>query len=238
MSEPSQFVRVSRIAAYYSKKTTKKYTKGRRVSAAYAKRYPHLVRQVQFLQIEQRQQKFDPKTKKQTYGKWVISSRQRLNYYEQILDVKKFSERSVRQTLARQRVFSQIWENSQGSIRVTVNGHVDGRRVKEVIHIGYLKRLWEGKHNGYSKFKDDLVNQILRALRKRGLRLSNPKESLRRLRDLHKRLMIESDNLSKTPDWMQHKILSNIKAISKSIRLQKRSRQLLGGTIRIEKLVP
>lgn len=238
MAQPSQYVRVSRLAVRVAKKTTLKYKKGKRVSKAYASRYPHLTKLIQYLQIEERPVRFDPVAKKQTYGNWTVTARQRLNYYEQIIELKKMSDRRVATVFAKEKVYRNIWQNERGSIRVTVNGRVGSRRVKEVLHLGYLRSMWENKHNGYAQFKAYLLSKVLQTLRRRGLRLSNPKESLERLRDLQRKVSIETKNLSVVPEWMVEQKLKSIKALNALIRQQKKSSQLLGGTIRIEKLIP
>ena len=238
MAQPSQYVRVSRLAVRVAKKTTSKYRKGRRVSKKYAKRYPHLTKLIQYLQIEERPVRFDPVAKKQTYGDWTVTARQKLNYYEQILDLKKMTDRRIATVFAKEKVYKKIWDNERGAIRITVNGRVGVRRVKEVLHLGYLRGMWENKHNGYTEFKDYLLSKVLQSLRRRGLRLSNPKESLARIRDLQRKVSIETKNLSVVPEWMVEQTLKSIRAMNKLIRQQKKSSQLLGGTIRIEKLIP
>lgn len=238
LGQPSQYIRVSRLAVYVAKKTSAKYRKGKRVSKEYAKRYPHLIKRIQYLQVEERPVKFDAIAKKQTYGDWKVTARQKLNYYEQIIDLKKMSDRRVATVFAREKVYKKIWDNERGSIRITVNGRVGDRRVKQVLHLGYIRSMWENKHNGYAQFKDYLLSKVLETLRKRGLRLSNPKESLERVRDLQRKVISETKNLSSQPDWVIDSKLKSIKAMNRLIVQQKKSAQLLGGTIRIEKLVP
>jgi len=236
--EPSQFVRVKRIAVFIAKKTTKKYKKGRKVSKVYAKRYPKLVAKAQYLQFEERQAKYDPILKHQVYKDWKVTAKERLTKYEHILNLNKFSNRSLQETFAKGRVYSKIWQNNRGSVRVTVNGMVEGRRVKEVLHIGYLKSLWAHKHNGYEKFKTFLVNKVLNALRRRGLRLSNTKESQKRLTDLRRRRGIIEDNLEVMPHWLRKEEGKKLNSVIKSIHSQRLTRQVTNATIRIEKLVP
>lgn len=237
MADPSKYVRVKRIVEYAVKQTTKRYRKGKKVPAAYAKRYPHLVRKLEYMQYEQRELKYDRELKHQIYGKWVKTARERLTHYEAILPLTKMSDRRISTALARNKVYHNIWQNVRGVIRVTVSGNFDGRRIKEIIHIGYLKRLWADKHNGYKRFKEDILHKILNALRRRRLRLSNPKESRQRIKDLQSKLATASHNLTVVPDWMQDQQLRKIKSLTRSIREQRRSHQIIGGTIRIEKLV-
>lgn len=237
MAEPSKYVRVRRLVKYQAKVTTRKYRKGKGVSETYAKRFPHLVNRIEYMQMEQRELKYDRVLKHQTYGRWVVTSRQRLRYYEAILDLTKMDDRRVATAFAKHKIYHSIWQNTQGVIRVTVNGRFDGRRVKEIIHIGYLKRLWEGKHNGYKLFKQDLLHKVLNSLRRRRLRLSNPKESRERIRMLQQKLQSATHDLGVVPDWLYDDTMKKIKSLTRAIREQRRSHQLLGGTIRIEKLV-
>lgn len=237
MADPSKYVRVKRIATYVAKKTTKRYRKGKKVSLTYAKRYPQLVRKIEYMIYEQRELKYDRELKHQTYGAWKQTAKQRLTHYEAILPMTKMTDRRISTAFARHRIYHSIWQNESGVIRVTVNGHFDGRRVKEIIHIGYLKRLWANKHNGYKQFKQDLLHKILNSLRRRRLRLSNPTESKARIKELTKKLAAETHNLTVVPDWMVDQTQRKIKSLTRSIREQRRSHQLRGGTIRIEKLV-
>lgn len=238
MADPSKYVRVRRTAEFVAKQTTKRYRKGKRVSQAYAKRYPHLVRKIEYMLYERREMKYDKELKHQTYtSKWILDARERLTHYEAILPISKLSDRRISTVFARHRIYHAIWQNTRGVIRVTISGNFDGRRIKEIIHIGYLKRLWEDKHNGYKKFKQDLLHKILNSLRRRRLRLSNPKESQARIKELQKKLQTEAHNLGVVPDWLVEQTQRKIKSLTRSIREQRRSHQLTGGTIRIEKLV-
>jgi hypothetical protein len=161
-----------------------------------------------------------------------------MHFYEKILSVKQISTRSIAELFARNRVYNSIWQNDKGTLRMTVNGMVDGRRVKEVVHLGYLKSVWEHKHNGYSEFKDYLVHKVLEALRRRKLRLSNPKESMERIKTLRSKLSTAFEKLERTPVQFQESPKNEVKELKKLIRLQKQSAQVTHATIRIEKLVP
>lgn len=249
--EPSKFLRIKRTARFTLKVAvrvrkkipgTTRYTsrlikKGMRVSEKFAQRFPTKVKSTQYMEIEERQPRYDPQTRKQIYGKWKVTSRQKMNFYEQILPLKDITSRHLRTTFAKYRIFSNIWQNHKGIIRMSVNGHVEGRRVKEVIHIGYLKSVWETRHNGYSEFKDYLVNKVLQALRRKHLRLSNPKESRERLIDLYRKRTTALRRLETSPSWNKETALEGYKEVKKLIRLQKLTRQIKGGSIRIEKLV-
>lgn len=229
---------VKKTTTYRTQSSVKVYKKGTKVSKEYAARYPSKVKSIEWVEIQERQIKFDPVLKKQTYGDWKVTSRERMHFYEKILPIKKVTNRSVSDLFSRYKVYNTIWQNSKGTIRITINGHVGGRRVKEVVHIGYLKSVWYNKHNGYSKFKAYLLHKVLEAMRRRKLRLSNPKESLERIRVLRHKLNDASNRLSHAPSFAYESTLSQVKETSKLIRLQKQSSQMQGVTIRIEKLVP
>lgn len=229
---------VKKVVEYKTKPKVKLMESEQIVSREDAKKYRKYIKQVQYVQIEERPVVFDPVLKKQTYGEWRVTSKERLNYYERIMNVKELTNRHVRQVLAANRIFNNIWQNHKGIIRVTVNGFVGGEHVKDVAHIGYLKSIWSTKHDGYSQFKDYVVNKILQSLRRHRLRLSNEKESRERLVDLHRKLKDAYNRLEHAPSWNVESIAQGIKEIKKMIRQQKQSRQLTGGTIRIEKLVP
>lgn len=229
---------VSKTTIYRTKSITKVYRKGVSVSESFSKRYPSRVKTVEYMEILERQPIYDPILRKQTYGEWRVTSREKMNFYEKILNLKQITNRHIRTVFSRHHIFNNIWQNHKGNIRVTVNGHVEGRHVKEVVHIGYLKSLWETKHNGYEQFKDYVVNKVLQGLRRKHLRLSNPKESQERLVDLMGKRKNAFQRLETSPSWNKEKVVEEIKEIQKLIRQQKLSRQIEGGTIRIEKLVP
>lgn len=229
---------VKKTTTYKTKSSVQVLRKGKKVPESYAKRFPHLVKQTEYIQIEERQPKFDPYLKRQTYGDWKITSKQKMNYYEQILKTKNLTSRSVADMFARNRVYNNIWQNDKGTIRITVNGMAEGRRIKEVVHVGYLKSVWYDKHNGYSKFKSYLLHKVLEALRRRKLRLSNPKEALERIKVLRGKLNEASTRLQSVPDFMYDSTMNQVKQISKLIRQTKQASQVTGATIRIEKLVP
>ena len=228
---------VTKTTTYRTVATVKTYKQGLRVSEKFALKHPEKVKSTEYMEIEERQVQYDPVTRRQTYGKWRVTSRQKMNFYEQILPVKDLSDRHIRTVFAKNRIFSNIWANHKGMIRISVNGHVDGRRVKNVAHIGYLKSVWEAKHNGYEQFKDYVVNKILQSLRRANLRLSNPKESQARLVDLFKKRKDALYRLGSAPPWKHDDIAKELKEIQKLIKQQKQSRQIKGGMIRIEKLV-
>lgn len=229
---------VVRTTTYRTKPSIIVYKKGTKVSEAYAKRYPQLVKTSEYMQIEERQPKWDPVLQRQVYGDWKVTSRQKMHFYEKIIPVKIISTRSLAELFARNRIYHNIWQNDKGTLRMTVNGFVEGRRVKEVVHLGYLKSVWEHKHNGYSEFKDYLVHKVLEALRRRKLRLSNPKESMERIKNLRSKLGTALKKLERTPVQFQESPKNEVKELKKLIRLQKQSAQVNHATIRIEKLVP
>lgn len=228
---------VKRITTYSSKPITHQYKKGTKVSSKFAAKHPEHVLKQEWMVIQERQPIYDPYLRKQTYGDWKITSKQKMNFYEQILPVKSLTGRHIRSVFARQRVFSNIWQNHKGIIRMSINGMADGNRVKDVVHIGYLKSVWEHKHNGYEQFKNYVVNKVLQGLRRHHLRLSNPKESQERLLDLRRKLKEAYERYDAAHTSKRSHIQQSIKELKKLIKQQKQTRQITGGTIRIEKLV-
>lgn len=237
MPDPSKFIQVRRTVQFSALKTTKKYRKGRRVSEAYAKRYPHLVKKTEWVEIAERAIKFDPVKKRQVYGAWRVQSREKMNFFEKILPLKSISTRSVSDLLARNKVYSNIWQNNKGVIRITIEGIARGRRIKEVVHVGYLKSVWYDMREGYSKFKKHLVHKILQALGKRRLRISNSKESLERVHSLHRMVNSAKDKLEYASSSEAVSLRKEIKGLSRLIKEQKQKEQITQATIRIEKLV-
>ncbi|MGL5936393.1 MAG: hypothetical protein ACRCZI_12330 [Cetobacterium sp.] len=174
----------------------------------------------------------------------------RLTYQEIILPLKSFAQRKVRQTLANFRVFKKLWDDfvvphdlqRRGVMRISLAGLVEGHRVRKVIHLPFLRTAWmesfSSEANAYEAFKDWLVGSILSHLRRARLRISNPKESARRISDLTKNRqgmmgMAELEtNAAKIGGWMER-----VKWATKAIGEQKRTRQLTNATLRIEKLV-
>lgn len=234
---PYQHVRYTRYIVRVAKKTTAKYKKGQRVSEAYAKRYPKLTVKQQWMKLENRKLVWDAVTRKQQYGDWQTVAKDRLTMQEIILRPQSFDNRSVYETFAKKRIYQKLWINEKGNIRVTINGSREGQRIKEVVHLGFLKHEWSKLHNGYAQFKEWLVGSILSNLKRRGLRLSNPKESRERLVRLKQKLRRETSMLPHVPEYAHHNQVAKIEAIARSIRKQELSRQLHQPTIRIEKLV-
>jgi hypothetical protein len=234
---PGSSARVSSKIYYRAKKTTSKVRKGQLVSAKYAKRYPHLVNKEKWLYLHTLRSGLDKKTKKETTW-WAITEKAKLIETEKILPVTSFDDRRIRMTLANHRVFQKLWENNRGEMRFTISGWSEGRRIKEVIHAGFLKKSWEDQHNGKERFKEHIVGLILSNLRRRGLRLSNPKESAQRLHDLagKRQTYLNMSELEtsreKIGGWMER-----VRWATDSIRQQKRLKQLTRATIRIEKMV-
>jgi hypothetical protein len=237
LSEPSKFIQVRRTVQFSAIKTTKRYHKGRRVSAAYAKRYPHLVKKTEWVEIFERSIKFDPVKKRQVYGGWKIRSREKMNFFEKILPLKSITTRSVSDLLARNKVYSNIWQNNKGVIRITIEGIARGKRIKEVVHVGYLKSMWYGMREGYSKFKRYLVHKILQALGKRRLRISNSKESLERVHSLHRMANMAKDKLEYASSSEAVSLKKEVKGLTRLIKEQKQKEQIIRATLRIEKLV-
>jgi hypothetical protein len=171
---------------------------------------------------------------------------------EKVLPLSGFTNRHIRETFNKQEVFRKIWDNWGGIIRVIVSGTIPdprvegGRRVREIIHLGYHKEHWElqtyqhgarRRISGRELFRRWLVSSISSNLRRRGLRLSNPKESQQREFKLRQELnalqgMTEFVHSSKMGGHIQQ-----IKWKAEAIKKQRKLQQLRGATIRIEKLV-
>lgn len=163
--------------------------------------------------------------------------RVKVGQYESIFPVHGIIDRNLSETLSRFNVYHKIWSNIAGQIRISINGMQAGRRIKEVLHIPFFRRHWELKFHGRDDFKRYIKASILSALRKKGLRISNPKESRGRIHSLEQNkkglesiLYLERDQKKIT------RIKSHIDSIQRAIRDQKKSKQLSRVTIKIEKL--
>lgn len=174
----------------------------------------------------------------------------RLTQTEKILKLTSLADRHVRRTLANHRVFRTLWEDfhvkgdiqRRGSIRISLGGTAGDRRIKEIIHLGFHRQSWLEKYSSDQKafegFKDWLVGTILSNLRRRGLRLSNPKESKQRIEDLRRNrdgmvsMMEMEQDPAKIGKWVQR-----IKWANKAVNDQKKSKQLTRVSMKIDKLV-
>ena len=177
----------------------------------------------------------------------------RLTKAEKILKLSSLDNRWVSKTLAKHRVYKSLVENWGGEIRITVNGHVKGRRVKEIIHLAYHRGHWglgaqrvpgqtfgewaKANEDKYERFKQWVLGSILSNLRRRGLRVSNPKESNQRLRTLNQKRMdlVEALDTAK-PGAERGGLLERMTWATDAIATQKKLKQLNGVTMRIEKL--
>lgn len=177
----------------------------------------------------------------------------RLTRTEKILKLSSLDDRWVSKTLAKHRVYKSLVENWGGEIRITVNGHSQGRRIKEVIHLAYHRGHWglggprlpdetfaqwaKLNENKYEKFKDWVLGSILSNLRRRGLRVSNPKESASRLRTLNqKRLDLQVVLDDTKPGPLRGGLEERMVWATDAIAVQKKLKQINGVTMRIEKL--
>lgn len=174
----------------------------------------------------------------------------RLTRIESILKLSSLKERHIRRTLADHRVFKKLYDDFEvpgdiqrrGMIRLTLNGTLDGRRLKKVIHLGFMKSAWVFGYgrSGDAKegFKDWLVGAVLSNLRRRGLRVSDPVESQGRIADLSRnregmlQMLEMEENAAKRGGWLER-----IKWVTDAIRTQKKSRQLRGVTMKVEKVI-
>jgi hypothetical protein len=175
-----------------------------------------------------------------------IQLQHKMTAVEKILPLSGFTDRDIRATFNKQEVFRNIWNNWGGIIRVVVSGSIeDGRRVREIIHLGYHKEHWESqergrgarKVSGRELFRRWLISSVSTNLRRRGLRLSNPKESAQRI----VRLRSELNALQGMTEFMKPSEMAGhvtqIKWKADAIQKQMKTNQVRGATIRIEKLV-
>jgi hypothetical protein len=186
-------------------------------------------------------------------GEWHrIEAQYKMTEVEHILPLTSFSNRHIRETFNQHRVFSDIWHNWGGVIRMTVNGSIaddrlasGSRRVREIFHLGYQKEHWESQERGRGSrkvtgrelFRRWLISSVSSNLRRRGLRLSNPKESQGRIFRLHRELQALQGltEFMKPSEMAGH--ITQIKWKADAIQKQRKTKQLRGATIRIEKLV-
>lgn len=159
----------------------------------------------------------------------------RLTTTEKILRLSGLADRKVRQTLANKRVYEKLWQNWGGEIRITVGGHVGGKKVKEIIHLAFQRGNWEGNKEG---FREWLTGAVLSNLRRRGWRVSNPRESARRIGLLGRNRsgMVQMLDFTKDPQ-KRAGLMERIEWATDAIRRQKASKQIRGATIKMEKLV-
>lgn len=174
----------------------------------------------------------------------------RLTRTEAIVRTSTIKDRKVRQTLANHRVFKKLWDDFEvqgdiqrrGSIRIAVSGNCQGRRVKHIIHLAFVRSHWIGQFHSearaYEEFKHWLTAAILSNLRRRKLRVSNPIESAGRVNDLTKNRqgmlnMLDMETReAKKGGWMER-----ITWATKAIAAQKKTRQLTQATMKIDKLI-
>lgn len=186
--------------------------------------------------------------RKRDAGKIVYTSK--LTTIETILPLKGFHDRHLRQSLGRHGVFKKLFDDfhkkgtlqRRGSIRITIGGMVEGKRLKQVTHLAFSRKHWlEGfgsEERAYEEFKDWMIGSILANLRRRDLRLSNPKESLGRVKALTKKRADELHRLDFEDNAQDRAGLEQqIKWDTAAIRKQKKSKQLTRAFIKIEKLV-
>jgi hypothetical protein len=166
-----------------------------------------------------------------------IQQKVQLREEEKIIPAYSFEERSIRDTLYKYKVFPALWSNWGGTIRLTVNGWQGDRRIKEIIHLAYHKEHWEKQEQGYHRFRQWIVAAIASNLRRRGLRLSNPKESQGRIDGLRQELNTLQRLTEYVPPERMGAHVNQVKWKAEAIQKQKRTKQLTQATIRIEKLV-
>lgn len=184
---------------------------------------------------------------KRRAGRILYTSR--LTRQESILRSSNVKGRHIRRTLGDHRVFNKLYEDFEtpgdaerrGAVRISVTGSLDGRKVRETIHLGFQKSIWETRFRNDEKakegFKEWLTGSILTNLRRRGLRLSDPVESAGRIRDLTKNRAGMVEMLDFTDPKKRGGLIERIKWATDAIVKQKKSRQLRGVSIRVDKLV-
>jgi hypothetical protein len=174
----------------------------------------------------------------------------RLTRQEAILRSSSLAARHVRRTLGNHRVFNRLYEDFEtpgdiqrrGAIRMTVTGTVDGRRIKEVIHLGFQRSVWEHGYRNHEHaregFKDWLTAAVLTNLRRRGLRVSDPKESADRIQHLERERSAKVEMMDFTDDPKKRAgYMEQVRWATEAISRQKKSRQLRGVTIKVDKLI-
>lgn len=181
-----------------------------------------------------------------------IAYQSKLTEVKKVLSEREFSERRVDWTLRRSRVLKKMYEDFEapsgrdiqrrGSIRMTVNGFHNGRRIKEVIHLPFLKSAF-GKYarteeEAFEEFQEWVIGSVISNLRRRGLRLSNQIESAKRINDLdrNRKALLKLLEFERRPE-KQGGLMERIKWASVAMNQQQKSKQLKGATIRIEKII-
>lgn len=186
--------------------------------------------------------------RKRNAGK--IAYRSRLTQVESIVPLSSLSARHVRLTLGRRGVFKKLFDdfhvpgslNRRGSIRITLAGFVDNKRVRQITHLAFSRIHWlesfGSEEHAYEEFKNWIVGNILANLRRRDLRLSNPKESLKRISWLKKSREMSTQLLDVEDDPVKRAGLEEqIKWQGRAIRKQKKSKQMTQAFLRLEKLI-
>ena len=186
--------------------------------------------------------------RKRNAGK--IAYKSRLTQVEKVLPLKSISDGSLRLTLGRNRVFSTIYEDfkkpgviqRRGSIRVTIGGVLNGKKIKQITHLAFSKTHWKeafaSDEYAYEKFKDWMMANILANLRRKNIRLSSVPKSRGRIKDLEENRegMLSALDLEESP-IKRAEGMKRIKWATEAIRKQKKSSQLKQAFIRIEKLI-
>lgn len=186
--------------------------------------------------------------RKREAGRIVYTSK--LTTIHTVLPLSTFSDRHLRLTLGRRGVFKKLFEDfhkkgtlhRRGSIRITLGGVVEGRRVKQVTHLAFSRRHWLSNFSteeyAYEAFKDWMIATILANLRRRDIRLSNAKESAGRIGSIRQKRetaikLLEVEDDPKLIPGLEEQVRWSGRAIKK----QKKSVQMKKAFIKIEKLV-
>lgn len=243
---------VSLVKRYIHPKTKKRLTA--QAAATYNRRAKKRIKPFLYLQVRHTLGSLKGLTheqatrRKKNAGK--IAYRSRLTQVESIVPLSALSARHVRLTLGRRGVFKRLFDdfhvpgslNRRGSIRITLAGIVAGKKVRQVTHLAFSRIHWlesfGSEEHAYEEFKNWIVGNILANLRRRDLRLSNPKESAKRITWLKQSrknslnlLDVESDPVKRAG------LEEQIKWQGRAIRKQGKSKQMTRAFLKLEKLV-
>lgn len=243
---------VSLVKRYVHPKTKKRITAV--AAARYNKRAKKKIKPFLYLQVRHTLGSLKGLTneqadrRKKNAGK--IAYRSRLTQVESIVPLSALSARHVRLTLGRRGVFKKLFDdfhvpgslNRRGSIRITLAGIVGGKKVRQITHLAFSRIHWlEGfgsEEHAFEEFKNWIVGNILANLRRRDIRLSNPKESAGRIKGLRakRQAALESLEYENSPQEIAG-LEEQVKWVGRAIRKQKKSKQMTRAFLKLEKLV-
>lgn len=243
---------VGLVKRYVHPKTGKRITAKR--AAVYNRRAKKKIKPYLYLQVRHTLGSLKGLThdqilrRKRNAGKVAYTSR--LTQVESIVPLSALSARHIRLTLGRRGVFKKLFDdfhvpgslNRRGSIRITLAGVVDGKRVRQITHLAFSRIHWlesfGSEEHAFEEFKNWIVGNILANLRRRDLRLSNPKESAGRIKNLRAKRQAALDALEyeNSPSEIAG-YEEQVKWVGRAIKKQKKSRQMTRAFLKLEKLV-